>query len=263
MNPQRLFALLLSASCGTTIYCNASSSGPNTKYPVAWASPTSTTSASPGPAGPSAVLITFTNKHYHRIEWVWSFGTYRTLWPHPQPAGYPRYDNGILNIGGSKTFHLGSGEGGNVQFGFSNESVPIEANITHPHDWFEGRSSAVHASLASWDQRRASPDKELFWNHNGSTRVPSLAVSYAAGFTVPITCSYKGTRGTDTDKDPVVAGCGYNLWAASETGGPCQYPNNPWGICPNNITGLKIGDAPKFFTPCDRGILTHPNDEYT
>ena len=165
MNPQRLFALLLSASCGTTIYCNVSSSGPNTKYPVARASPTSTTSASPGPAGPSAVLITFTNKHYHST--TESNGS--SLLERRGPCGRTRSPQGILGTtmvfltsAEAKPFTSGPARAGMFSLAFPNESVPIEANITHRHDWFEGRSSAVHASLASWDQRRASPDKELF-----------------------------------------------------------------------------------------------------
>ncbi|MCJ1455410.1 hypothetical protein MMC28_005765 [Mycoblastus sanguinarius] len=91
-------------------------------------------------------------------------------------------------------------------------------------------------------------------NPNGSkiegsyTGPPDIDVSYVDGYTVPITCSSKGTA---------VSGCNIDLF--EQPGTPCN--NQVDGpVCLNSAQNIPNGPAPPFFAACAGAAYTYPYD---
>ncbi len=81
-----------------------------------------------------------------------------------------------------------------------------------------------------------------------TTGANDIDISYVDGFSVPITCSAKGTP---------VTGCNINLWAVS---GLCVNGVGDENVCLNPMQGVANGPADPWFLPCQGAAYTFPND---
>jgi hypothetical protein len=80
------------------------------------------------------------------------------------------------------------------------------------------------------------------------TGPPDIDVSYVDGYSVPITCSSKGTA---------VSGCNIDLF--QQPGIPCNNQiDGP--VCLNSAQNVANGPAPPFFAACAGAAYTYPND---
>jgi len=80
------------------------------------------------------------------------------------------------------------------------------------------------------------------------TGPPDIDISYVDGYSVPITCSSKGTA---------VAGCNIDLF--SQPGISCDHQvDGP--VCLNSAQQHADGPAPPFFAACQGAAYTYPND---